>query len=40
MLGEGDPRWPIGQGIRITELCDFRNHFETWEIHLGNSESF
>jgi hypothetical protein len=23
-----------------TELCDFRNHFETWELHLGYSDSF
>jgi hypothetical protein len=25
-----DPRWQIGEGIRIPELCDFRKHFETW----------
>jgi hypothetical protein len=24
-----DPRWQLGFGIRIPELCDSRNHLET-----------
>jgi hypothetical protein len=34
-----DPRWWIGEGIRIPELCDFRN-IEMKKLHLGNSDSF
>jgi hypothetical protein len=27
-------------GIRITELLDSRNHFETWELQLGDLDCF
>jgi hypothetical protein len=30
MTQKGDPRWWIGNKIRITEHCDFRNHLKTW----------
>jgi hypothetical protein len=36
MKRERDPRWWRGEGIRISELCDFKNHL----LHLGNSDSF
>jgi hypothetical protein len=35
-----NPRWWIGKGIRIPEFGDFRNYFESWELYLGNSDSF
>jgi hypothetical protein len=25
-----DPRWQIGEGIRIPEFCNFRKHVKMW----------
>jgi hypothetical protein len=37
---KGDPREQIVQGIRTPDYHDFRDHFEMWELHLGNFDYF